>query len=384
MKTGRIIWDNEQGMALVIVLFFCTTLLLLGTALMTFAFNEIMISGYQEEEAQLYYIAEAGLEAGLATLQNDFTHQASLNGTLNGGSFQVVFTTPSPGKRGISSVGALGRYRKTVTATAAMAIPQACAVLSADKVFLRGAAINGSVHVNDQLTAEQGYNYINGDLQYPQGAPPRESEGAYLEVGGDTVVAASLILPRVNLELLAGRKQLTIAGGTLDQPPAGYPAANHFHVTGDLVIAPGEEAAFDFSGMLYVEGDLMLNPSAGSTLLLEGILAAEGDLTVRLQAPINADGRTRTLLLLAGGALEIVPAEETASPFGGKQIIYARDTMMLRGADPETPLELHGAFLAKELHLENCALVYEPALLRDYIMDLPGLGILNVEWEKVD
>ncbi len=381
MKAER---TSAKGMALVLVLFFSTTLLLLGTVLISFAFNEIIISGYQEEEVRLYYIAEAGLEAGLAALQNDFNRQVPLNGALNGGSFQVNFTAPVPGKRGISSEGSLGRYRKTITATATLALPEACDALSADKIFLRSTAINGSVHVNGPLTAEQGSNYISGDLHYPQDAPPRETGEAHLEVGGETVAAAPLKLPRINLELLAGRRQLTIAGGTLNQPPAGYPAANLFHVAGDLVIAPQEEEVFDFSGMLYVEGDLIINPAAGSTLLLEGILAAEGDIAINLQAPINADDHWRVLLLLAGDTLEIVPADEAASSFGGKQIAYALNTMVLRGASSEAPLELHGAYLAKEFHLENCALVYEAALLHDYINDLPGLGILKVEWERVE
>lgn len=109
------LFSNRDGLVLAVLLIFSSALLLLGSALLSYSLNDMIIATYQEEEVRLYYIAEAGLEVGLAALRRDFTHRDRINGTLNGGTFQVDFTTPSAGIRRITSAAILGRYRKTLT-----------------------------------------------------------------------------------------------------------------------------------------------------------------------------------------------------------------------------------------------------------------------------
>lgn len=373
--------ENKSGMALVMVLVFSSTLLLFGAALLTYSFNEKIIADYQEEEVRLYYIAEAGLEAGLAALRRNFSHQARISGTLNGGSFQANFATPAPGKRSITSIGALGRYRKTVTLIAERDLLAGCERLTADFIYLQQAAVYGGIHVNGQLWAEQRHSLISGDLFHRDRVPPLIAPGATLEVSGSTAPAAPLPLPRIYFEQLAGRTTRVIPGGLLHRPPAGYPAHTHFLVEGDLVIAPQAGETFDFTGLFYVQGDLTLLPAAESTLLLEGVFAAEGDVTIQPRAPLNNAGWPRNLILLAGGEITVL-AEDSQPQIGGTQIFYSRTAIRLQGGSADAPLLLQGVALSGRLYLQNCSLHYRPALLTDYAGLLPGLGQLRTEWVR--
>lgn len=88
-----------------LVLVFTAVLLLLGAALLTNALNEMLISGYQKQELQQQYLAEAGLEAGIALLQADFYYNQVFTGTLMGGNFRVTFENSGAGSRRIRSAG---------------------------------------------------------------------------------------------------------------------------------------------------------------------------------------------------------------------------------------------------------------------------------------
>jgi hypothetical protein len=97
-------------MALVLVLVFTAALLILGAALLTNALNEKLITGYQKQELQQQYLAEAGLEAGIALLQTDFYYNQVLTGTLMDGSFQVTFENSGAESRCIRSAGTVDAF----------------------------------------------------------------------------------------------------------------------------------------------------------------------------------------------------------------------------------------------------------------------------------
>ena len=106
---------TDQGMALVLVLVFTGALMILGTALITYAVNEKLITNYNSKNVRLYYIAEAGAEAGIAALQQDFYYNGNLSGSLDGGSFTVSFKTVNSYNRDVISVGTLDGNKKTIT-----------------------------------------------------------------------------------------------------------------------------------------------------------------------------------------------------------------------------------------------------------------------------
>lgn len=109
-------------MALVLVLVFTAALLVLGSALLTNAVNEKLIANYNSDDIRLHYIAEAGAEAGIAILHQDFLYDGIISGTVGEGSYRVNFKDVSTGCREIISSGTLGSYSKTIRIT--MTLPE--------------------------------------------------------------------------------------------------------------------------------------------------------------------------------------------------------------------------------------------------------------------
>ncbi len=108
---------DYQGMALVLVLVFTTALMVLGTAVISFAVNEKLITDYNSLDIRLYYIAEAGAEAGITILKQDFNYSGELHGAVGGGTFSVSFKTISSHQREITAVGSLDEYSKKLKVT---------------------------------------------------------------------------------------------------------------------------------------------------------------------------------------------------------------------------------------------------------------------------
>ncbi len=102
-------------MALVLILVFTAALMVLGTALLSYAANEKQIADYYCQDPAKYYLAEAGLETGLAALQKDFYYSQEIAGTLGPGSFRVSFEDESENRRLIISEGLLENYSLELT-----------------------------------------------------------------------------------------------------------------------------------------------------------------------------------------------------------------------------------------------------------------------------
>jgi hypothetical protein len=116
-KACRLYCLNQEGMALVLVLVFTAALMVLGTALISFAVNEKLITNYNSIDIRLYYIAEAGAEAGIASLQQDFNYSGLLNGAVGGGTYSVSFRTINSHQREITAIGSLDGYSKKLKVT---------------------------------------------------------------------------------------------------------------------------------------------------------------------------------------------------------------------------------------------------------------------------
>ncbi|MFO7952356.1 MAG: pilus assembly PilX N-terminal domain-containing protein [Bacillota bacterium] len=117
-------------MALVLVLIFTGVLLAFGAALITTSVNEKLISGYNTKDITLYYIAEAGIEAGIAAMPADatglaetswFDYEKKLSDQVNEGYFTVTFKEiESCLEKGVNlteiiATGTLEDFSKTMT-----------------------------------------------------------------------------------------------------------------------------------------------------------------------------------------------------------------------------------------------------------------------------
>ncbi len=106
---------GQKGMAVVLVLVFCTALMVLGSALITYAVNEKLITAYNNSNIRLYYIAEAGIEAAVAVLHADSTFTGLLSGELNGGSYQSEISSLNQPDIMVVSRASLEQYEKYLT-----------------------------------------------------------------------------------------------------------------------------------------------------------------------------------------------------------------------------------------------------------------------------
>ncbi len=97
-------------MALPLVLIFSAALLAFGAALLNYSLNERLIAGYYIQDIKKYYLAESGLEAGYAVLQDNFHFQGTLKGALDEGTFTVTFIDISSDARLILAEGLFEDY----------------------------------------------------------------------------------------------------------------------------------------------------------------------------------------------------------------------------------------------------------------------------------
>ncbi len=109
-KLNYIMKCKQSGMALPLVLIFSAALLALGAAVLNYSMNERIIAGYYSQDIHKYYLAESGLEAGYAILQEDFYYQGEVSDSLDRGSFTVTFITVPPERRLIVAEGKLEQY----------------------------------------------------------------------------------------------------------------------------------------------------------------------------------------------------------------------------------------------------------------------------------
>ncbi len=102
--------NKQGGMALPLVLIFSAALLAFGAALLNYSLNERLIAGYYIQDIKKYYLAESGLEAGYAVLQDNFHFQGTLKGALDEGTFTVRFIDISSDARLILAEGLFEDY----------------------------------------------------------------------------------------------------------------------------------------------------------------------------------------------------------------------------------------------------------------------------------
>lgn len=106
---------GQKGMAVVLVLVFCAALMVLGSALISYAVNEKLITAYNNSNIRLYYIAEAGIEATVAVLRADNTFTGLLSGDLNGGSYLTEVNSLEQSEIMVISRASLDQYEKYLT-----------------------------------------------------------------------------------------------------------------------------------------------------------------------------------------------------------------------------------------------------------------------------
>lgn len=109
-----LLYKNEEGSALTLVIFVTLALLFLGTSLATLSTTEVRIAASQERGTQAFYLAESGAEAAWRILENVPTFRESFQENYGPGRFAVTFRDEPGNKVVITSTGIVGSATETV------------------------------------------------------------------------------------------------------------------------------------------------------------------------------------------------------------------------------------------------------------------------------
>ena len=193
-----------------------------------------------------HYLAEAGLELGVASLKEDFHRAHPLEGEMAGGFYRVTFETVDPETRRVISTVRLEGHELLLAVLVEANPLYRKAVVSGPFLQLEEVRIYGDLHASGEVLLG-GANIIAGGRFSYSGPPPQFEPGSYLKVEGTTyfnslqIQRALLndrsILAAPDFEKYAAMASYASQPLTLAQPPYSR-RPESFLVNGDLVIAP--------------------------------------------------------------------------------------------------------------------------------------------------
>ena len=394
MKSAGVM--EECGSTLVAVLILTAALLILSGALICLSLNEQKIVAYQEQELSMYYLTEAGVEAGIAALNADYSFEGPLCGLLGQGSYRVEISPLPYDRRLVTSTGQLHQRSLKLSVVAGPNPLYEQALLVSEHLKIENVDIYGSLHVNQDLQIKGSNRVIGTDssegvFSYSEDPPRFLTPYGDILIGdklytsaagfdGRTMKVDPIPLPSLNFEALEREIQFFLEPPpstiTLTAAPACYPQANRIQVNGNLLIVPGESQEFTFDGLLVVRGNLEIQPRQGGAVNINGKLLVEGDASVK--GEINQDSQDNSVILAAGGDI-FIEGFEAPLVFGGNLLIFSRGEVII-GPCKLDRFDLRGAIIAEKLLLEKCRLYYVPEMLTDFKDLLPGCGVFIREW----
>ncbi len=408
---------TEAGFILVAVLIFTAALLILGSALVAYSTSEKRIAAYHRHDSALYYITEAGLEAGHAVIGNNFEHRDGFGGAMGEGAYTVNFVFPG-------ADGDLGRHQRKVVSTGVLggdtlSLELICgvdpiygqALVVSEALKLSGCTVDGDVHVNGSLSVE-GVNTLAAGagltcadrqkISFGEGAVLWVKERSYS--GGQRLPAAwesgPMALP--SLDLLRFEQERSsfdpVDSGAWPPLPGCYRGgAREIQVNGILVIDPGSDRVeyagdlivwgdctitgfFRFGGRMIVFGDLEIISGPETPVYLNGLVVAAG--AVCIHGNLSPECSDHELALVAGGEIAFNGVDPGQERFGGGTLFLFSDGATVRIGDPDNPrFDLYGSIVAGRAELYQCHLHHDSGVFMGN-PDLPGNRVVVEEWLK--
>jgi len=221
--------QDQQGMVLVFSIMVLTMIAMWGAATLTLSTNDYHIAHSSTKAIQAYYLAEAGLEEGIAKLRkNDIF--VEFTGNLETGSYVVSGTGSIPGIITITSIGTVDDFQKTITGQLEITVSggpptydEAEYRSQGDLTLGSGKRIDGDIYAGGSLTVGSN-NDIDGHI-YAGGNADFNSNN---NINGDIFVDGNLVF-----------NTNTIITGDI-------------YVSGDLIFHNNTEII----GNIYLMGDL--------------------------------------------------------------------------------------------------------------------------------
>lgn len=411
--------QGERGSALVMVLIFTAALLILGVALSTLTLNDNFIAANQVEDSRLYYITEAGIEAGVAAVSRYFNYIDEIEGQLDGGGYEIEVIwgpTLSAGhryydmlkdvqinpmdERLIISTGRLGDREMAMAVIVKLHPLARKALMVSNKLEIEDSTIYGNIHVNDQFHIK-GINYVlDGELTYTlldrvQWEVQKISTITVITGAGETTYSkdnnftTDMQAPRIKIPPLYLDRFRREANHI-------YTSSQTWHKTGDCV---------DLD-VILIKGDLTICPGDNQTIeLADKVIIVEGnlDITVKQKAAANfidcvfvtngkvqikgsinksvTDPDSNMVLFVAGADIAIDDVEDLGEDsmfFGGRMLLFSQQNVSIKS---KYKFDMYGTIIAEQVSLLNCGLHYVPDIFDEYGAML-GLGVVMQEWIK--
>jgi len=366
-----------KGSVLVYLLVGTAGILVLGAVLLALSTTEHLISYNGDRQIKAHYLAEAGLDVGIAALSQNFLYHQDITGELDGGTYAVSSEVLSATRRRITSTAHVHGASATRQAVVSLNEFYKKSLMVANKLTIVNVNVYGYVHVNDTLHVsgqnqilDDNENDLPGGFTYANLPPQFEAADSTLGIvqddgsGGRTVVTYTkstpstewtvfegeyLPMPGIDFEKFAGEAELIYAGNTTF---TSAPPADKVLVEGNLTISPQDN--FVYNGTIVVRG------------------------TVKIDGRINEGFDDNLFLLVARDDISIKKVSNTVI-IGGKALLFTNSNINISGSDLER-FTLRGAVLAEQVDLRDCDVIFDPTVFIDYNDYLPGFGLEVEEW----
>jgi hypothetical protein len=422
LKQGR----ERCGSVLVLVLVVMATLFTVGGALTMLALTETAIAHNQEQELKLYYITEAGIEAGMAALNNCFEYSEEITGELGGGCYRVVIrqgpvmrgdqhydflgdvSFDSVTQRLVIATGSLGGLQMAMAVIAESTPLAGKALAVSNRLALEESTINGGVHCGEILRI-RGENYIYGELRCT--APektiwegPGEAAVTVIAVAdsgspGEPVTIttysegnplpgvlrakAPVLPPLVPDDFLSGAAVIYTSSERWGRLPAQCDHVDSIVVRGDLVIEPGRGDRFAISEkIVIIEGDLEI-AAERAAVIANCIFVVGGSVTVTGSVSADSAAGKSRVMILSGRDIDLTGAKTDLEGgdqlFGSALLLYSKGEVVVGNRGFNGELKVKGAIIARELLLQRCTLDYCPEIYAEYCKTM-SLGVVIKEW----
>ncbi|MGI6097039.1 MAG: pilus assembly PilX family protein [Dethiobacteria bacterium] len=368
---------KEDGSALLTVLAFMLVLTIIGTAFIGNSLTEAKIAVSQMHNVQAYYIAEAGLEIGIAALRCDFgfapPNGSPLTGVLNGGTYTVTFDNISDVKRKVLSTATYNNVEAIVVAEVELAPLYQDALTVFEKLELEGITINGNIHVNDRLYVKGNKeSTINGRLSYTD-RQRINIQNSYLKV--QKIVDKE---QEDSFLLFTDAGQIPQAWQATEIPIPAIDFEN-FTEHSDIVYdkayfwsEPPDENKVLFRDNLHIDAE--------DNFIFDGMIIVDG--YVHLDGTFNEGYANHSLIIVAKDSIVIGDSFGKGINVGGKVFLCSEKDIKITSGGALSSWDLTGIIIAPDVALDNGSFTYDTSVLDEYSQYLPEYGIIVSRWSK--
>ena len=383
---------QERGTAILIVMALIAMLTAVGIMSVDRATLDIDLSFNQLSEEQAFYVAEAGLQHGLAELNRDFTWRTGVNTFTVGDGFYIVTVIDSTTDTLLADTVIL-RSRAVVNAAAAAV--EGYIVKSPPIPIFKYALFAGDSLRMDQASCTDSYNADSGTYAATVDTLGGDiGSNGFLDLRGGAVVGGDASTDGETITYGSGATVLGNTTSSADEfpmdlipqseydcaeansgAPSGFICSGYTYnsLTNDLTLGKDDEltlssGVYFFNNVSLGQGsDLKIDSGAQVTIYMTGDFVA-GQFTT-----VNANGNPSDLLIYStGDYLTLDQSVEFRAGFYGPNTTFTISQNT----------NLYGSIVAQSVLLKQGSCIHYDRDLVEIIRDQPN-KVAMVAWRQI-